>query len=175
MQVVRLNPHTHPPTHTHNLPRAHAHAHAGGPPQSSHARTHPHSRPPTHTHAHTHAFMQVGPDRGKFQQGITALQVLKNGELLVGSGSGTLALVDPAKNWQVKRKVSSFFISFYFYTLHFVSFHSISCCFIPFYFVRFISNLFFWFHEVESLCLPLLTKPNRIVNNAAAQMFFLLF
>mmetsp|Transcript_3663 Transcript_3663/g.11489 ORF Transcript_3663/g.11489 Transcript_3663/m.11489 type:complete len:610 (-) Transcript_3663:168-1997(-) len=46
----------------------------------------------------------VGPDRAKFQKGACALSVLKNGELLVGSGSGTVALVKP-DSWKVVRKL----------------------------------------------------------------------
>eukprot|EP00038_Savillea_parva_P023512 m.41267 g.41267 ORF g.41267 m.41267 type:complete len:608 (-) comp6109_c0_seq1:190-2013(-) len=54
---------------------------------------------------HQRLLQQVGPERSKFQKGVTSLTLLKNGELLVGSGSGTVALVKPA-NWKTARKVS---------------------------------------------------------------------
>jgi len=44
----------------------------------------------------------VGPDRAKFAKGVTAMSLLKNGDLLVGSGNGTVALVNPV-SWKTKR------------------------------------------------------------------------
>jgi hypothetical protein len=43
----------------------------------------------------------IGPDRNKFQQGVTAIAVVRTGELLVGSGSGTLARVKPG-TWKLE-------------------------------------------------------------------------
>jgi len=44
----------------------------------------------------------VGPERTKFEKGVQSLSVLKNGNILVGAGDGTAAVVNPAK-WKVTR------------------------------------------------------------------------
>lgn len=38
-------------------------------------------------------FQAIGPDKNRFSLGVTALCLLKTGELLVGGGDGTVAVV----------------------------------------------------------------------------------
>ena len=49
----------------------------------------------------TRLLKSVGPEKTKFQQGITALALARGGELVVGSGSGTIARVRPG-TWKVE-------------------------------------------------------------------------
>ena len=41
----------------------------------------------------TRLFRHYGPQKEKFSQGIQALQILKTGDVLVGAGDGTVALL----------------------------------------------------------------------------------
>ena len=38
-------------------------------------------------------FQAHGPVKGRFSMGVTALKILKTGEILVGAGDGTVAIV----------------------------------------------------------------------------------
>jgi hypothetical protein len=40
-------------------------------------------------------FKAIGPEKNKFSMGITSIQCLKTGEILVGSGDGKVSLVTP--------------------------------------------------------------------------------
>lgn len=42
----------------------------------------------------------VGPERAKFELGVTSVKSLANGNVLIGAGDGTVALVSPAK-WRI--------------------------------------------------------------------------
>lgn len=44
-----------------------------------------------------------GPKGGNFGRGINSIQCLRNGEILIGAGDGTVAVVDPT-SWRVLRK-----------------------------------------------------------------------
>ena len=41
----------------------------------------------------TRLFQHIGPKKDKFSLGVTAMSMLKNGEIVVGAGDGTVALV----------------------------------------------------------------------------------
>jgi hypothetical protein len=40
-------------------------------------------------------FKSLGPEKNKFSLGVTALQCLKNGDILAGAGDGKLMLLAP--------------------------------------------------------------------------------
>ena len=42
-------------------------------------------------------FQVSGPEKGKFSQGVTALALLKTGDLLIGAGDGTVAILGDRK------------------------------------------------------------------------------
>ena len=52
----------------------------------------------------THNFKCLGPEKNKFSLGVTAVAVLKNNEIIIGTGDGTTAVING--NDQKLRKVT---------------------------------------------------------------------
>ncbi len=54
-------------------------------------------------------FQEIGPEKGKFSQGVMAIDLLKTGEFIVGAGDGTVQIVHRVVK-QEKRKVTAEFV-----------------------------------------------------------------